>query len=175
MTSAVYTDGHPLTSQYTTFSLFEYTPGLGVLKETAGCPLQSPWVVLKIIKSDPGIEFWAPEGKKMKNNVFLHFTGTIFIIWMKLARPQYLPFNGHYILLYNMSPKYEKHMCAVTERLFLSSKDFLLKKIVWLNLMNRFTCWWNHKNPDGCGKGCTLLRAVLALDIVWLWLLLIDC
>ena len=58
MTSAFYTGGHPLTSQCTTRSLFEYTPGLGVLKETAGCPLLRPWVVLKRVqKLDLEIEF----------------------------------------------------------------------------------------------------------------------
>jgi hypothetical protein len=29
----------------------------------------------------------------MKNYFFPHLTGTIFIIWVKLARPLYLPFK----------------------------------------------------------------------------------
>ena len=49
---------HPLTSHCTTRILFEYTPGLGELKETAGCTLLRPWVVLKRVqKLDPEIEF----------------------------------------------------------------------------------------------------------------------
>ena len=36
-----------LTSQYTNWSLFEYTPGLGVLKGAAGCPLLRPRIVPK--------------------------------------------------------------------------------------------------------------------------------
>jgi hypothetical protein len=81
MTSSIYTGGHALTSQCTTRSLFEYTPGLGLLKETAVCPLLRHWVVPKRVqKLVPEMEFWTTGLKKMKNNLFPHFTGTIFII-----------------------------------------------------------------------------------------------
>jgi hypothetical protein len=47
------------------------------------------WKVVLLCK----IEFWTSGGKKMKNIFFPHLTGTIFIIWVKLARPLYLPFK----------------------------------------------------------------------------------
>ena len=92
---------HPWYSKCTTHDLFEYTPGLGVLKEAmgctwecAGCTLMRNWVVLKRgQKLDPEIEFWAPGGKKSKYKAFPNVTGTIFIIWVKLIRPLYLPFK----------------------------------------------------------------------------------
>ena len=48
MTSTVYTGGPPLTSQYTTCSHFEYTPGLDVLKEIAGWTKSTKKTFLKV-------------------------------------------------------------------------------------------------------------------------------
>ena len=55
--------------------------------EALGCTVKSA-------KFGPKIECWTPGGKQMKNNVFPHLTVTIFIIWVRLARPLYLPFKN---------------------------------------------------------------------------------
>ena len=133
---AVYTGGHPLTSQYTTCSHFEYTPGLDVLKEIAGWTKSTKHAFLKVECSSYKY-LSSTFGWAIGIDGFLYLNKHILLVnWWN-------QFSNYRLLIEATAMRIPQVCCLGEAAIFRLFILLLNNKVAWMSLAQYWFYWYN--------------------------------